>query len=78
MEAGEAARRVLEEAGGEALHWTVIWDRALRAEYLNPLIQADARDRLMRWLSTAARSGEIEKTSTGTYRAKAPEAGSPA
>lgn len=71
MDAGDAALRVLQEAGDEALHWTVIWDRALRAEYLNPLLQRDARDELMRWLSRAARSGEIEKTSTGTYRRKA-------
>lgn len=70
MDPGDAARRVLEEAGDEALHWTVIWDRALRAEYVNPLLQRDARDELMRWLSGAARSGEIEKTSTGTYRRK--------
>ncbi|MGH2783793.1 MAG: HTH domain-containing protein [Actinomycetota bacterium] len=75
MDAGEAARRVLEESGGEALHWTVIWDRALKAGYLNPLEQRDARDELVRWLAQAARAGTIEKTSTGTYRLSAPEAG---
>jgi len=67
MEAPEAAKRVLEEAG-EALHWTVIWDNALRAGYLNPLTQPGARDELVRWLAEAAKSGEITKTSTGTYR----------
>jgi hypothetical protein len=69
MDSGGAARRVLEEAGGEALHWTVVWDRALTAGYLNPMTQPDARDELVRWLAQAARAGEIEKTSTGTYRA---------
>lgn len=71
MEPGEAGRRVLDEAGGEALHWTVIWDRALRAGYVDPMTQRDARDELVRWLAGAARDGAIEKTSTGTYRAAA-------
>ena len=69
MDAGEAARRVLEEAAGEELHWTVVWDRALREGYVDPFTQPDARDELMRWLADAARSGEVEKTSKGTYRA---------
>lgn len=69
MEPGEAALLVLGESG-EALHWTVVWDRALRAGYLNPMTQPDARDELVRWLAEAARSGRIEKTSKGTYRAK--------
>lgn len=68
MEPGDAARLVLEEAGGEALHWTVVWDRALKAAYIDPMTQPDARDGLVRWLAQAARAGEIEKTSTGTYR----------
>ena len=68
MEAGEAAKRVLDEATVEDLHWTVVWDRALRAGYVDPFTQPDARDEMMRWLADAARSGEIEKTSKGTYR----------
>lgn len=68
MEPGEAAARVLAEAD-EPLHWTVVWDRALRAGYIDPMTQPDARDALVRWLAQAARSGAIEKTSTGTYRA---------
>lgn len=70
MEPGEAARRVLTEAGGEALHWTVVWDRALKAGFIDPMTQRDARDGLMRWLAAAARAGDIEKISTGTYRSK--------
>lgn len=68
MEPADAARRVLEEAG-EALHWTSVFDRALRAGYIDPFTQPDARTELQRWLATAARAGEIERTSTGTYRA---------
>jgi len=67
MEPGEAAKRILEESD-EDLHWTVIWDRALRGGLINPLTQPHARDVLVRWLADAARSGEITKTSTGTYR----------
>ena len=67
MEPGRAAKHVLD-AADEALHWTVIWDRALRERLIDPMTQPDARDELMRWLAAAARSGEIEKTSTGTYR----------
>ena len=75
MEAAEAGLRVLVESG-EALHWTVVWDRALRAGYLDPMTQPGARDALVRWLAEAARSGEITKTSTGTYRARPQPEGS--
>jgi hypothetical protein len=68
MEPGEAALRVLAESA-EPLHWTVVWDRALRAGYIDPMTQRDARDELVRWLAEAARSGAITKTSTGTYAA---------
>lgn len=68
LEPADAAMRVLDEGAGEPMHWTVIWDRALRAGYLNPLTQPDARDELMRALAVAAREGRIEKTSKGTYR----------
>ena len=71
MEPGEAARRVLDDADVD-LHWTVIWDRALRAGYIDPFGQPDARDEMMRWLAGAARSGAIERTSTGTYRLPRP------
>ena len=67
MDPADAAQRVLD-AADEPLHWTVIWDRALRDGLIDPMTQPDARDELVRWLAQAARSGEIEKTSTGTYR----------
>jgi hypothetical protein len=69
MEPGEAALRILEEAS-EPLHWTVVWDRALRARYIDPMTQPEARDELVRWLAQAARTGEIDRTSTGTYLAR--------
>lgn len=69
MDPAEAAVRVIREADGEALHWTVAWDRALKAGYIDPFTQPDARDAFMRALVDAARSGDIKKTSTGTYRA---------
>ena len=68
MEPGEAARRVLEEDAGADLHWTVIWDRALTAGYIDPLTQAGARDELIAALAADAKTGRIEKTSKGTYR----------
>lgn len=68
MDAREAALRVLDEDAGAALHWTVIWDRALRAGYIDPLADPDARDHFLRALSESVKSGDIERTSTGTYR----------
>ena len=68
MEPGEAARTVLEEDPGADLHWTVIWDRALKAGYIDPFTQAGARDELIAALAADAKAGRIEKTSKGTYR----------
>lgn len=68
MDAREAALRVLAEDPDAELHWTVIWDRALRAGLIDPRTDPDARAALMRALADAARAGTITKTSTGTYR----------
>lgn len=69
MEPGEAARKVLEQDPGADLHWTVIWDRALKAGYIDPFTQPRARDELIAALAADSKSGRIEKTSKGTYRA---------
>ena len=69
MEPGEAARKVLEQDPGADLHWTVIWDRALKAGYIDPFTQPSARDELIAALAADSKSGRIEKTSKGTYRA---------
>lgn len=68
MEPHEAALRVLADESGRELHWTVIWDLALQRGYIDPFTQAGARDDVVRALAAAARAGEIERTSRGTYR----------
>lgn len=67
MTPGEAVRAVLaaEEPGAE-LHWTVVLDRALREGLIAPTPQA--RNEIVRALADATASGEIIKTSVGTYR----------
>ena len=37
MEPKEACLRVLGEAGGETLHWTVVLDRALTQRLIDPV-----------------------------------------
>ncbi len=69
MEPREAARKVLDDDPDAELHWTVIWDRALKAGYIDPFTQPGARDEVVAALSAAAKQGEIERTSKGTYRA---------
>jgi hypothetical protein len=68
MDARTAVLRVLEEDPDAELHWTVIWDRALRGGYVDPLADPDAREDFLRALAEEARGGGIEKTSKGTYR----------
>lgn len=68
MTPGEAARKVLADDPGSDLHWTVIWDRALRAGYVDPLANPEARGELVRALAEAVRDGTIVRTSKGTYR----------
>jgi hypothetical protein len=71
MDPAEAALRVLAEDPDSHLHWTVIWDRALKAGYVDPFTQPDAREEVVRALAEAARAGRIDKTSKGTYRTRA-------
>lgn len=70
MDPREAALRVLAEEAGRDLHWTVVWDLALQRGYIDPFTQAGAREEVVRALSEEARAGRIERTSTGTYRAR--------
>lgn len=69
MEPREAALKVLTDDPDADLHWTVIWDRALKAGYIDPFTQAGARDEVVAALAAEARRGTVEKTSKGTYRA---------
>ena len=68
MDPDQAALQVLLDEPGADLHWTVIWDRALKAGYIDPFTQPGARDAVIAALAVAARAGTIEKTSKGTYR----------
>ena len=68
MEPREAALKVLADDPGADLHWTVIWDRALKAGYIDPFTQPRARDEVIAALASEAKGGAIEKTSRGTYR----------
>ena len=68
MDARDAALRVLAEDPDAELHWTVIWDRALRAGYVDPIAEPDARDSFLRALAESVKTGAIERTSKGTYR----------
>jgi hypothetical protein len=60
--------RVLAEDPEAELHWTVILDRALRAGYLDPFANPQAREDVVRVLAAAAKDGSVHKTATGTYR----------
>ncbi|HJT38119.1 MAG TPA: hypothetical protein VJ818_06815 [Actinomycetota bacterium] len=68
MEPREAALQVLADDPDADLHWTVIWDRALKAGYIDPFTQAGARDEVIAALAAESKGGSIEKTSKGTYR----------
>jgi hypothetical protein len=72
MEPGEAALTVLKEEPGTDLHWTVIWDRALKQGRIDPFTQPDARGAFLAALRELTRAGTIEKTSKGTYRLRGP------
>ena len=68
MEPAEAALQVLRDDPSADLHWTVIWDRALKAGYVDPFTQPDARDAFIAALAAHARDGAVTKYSKGTYR----------
>jgi hypothetical protein len=72
MEPKAACLQVLEEAAPEALHWTVVLDRALQARLLDPFTQPDVRGAVVKSLATLAKQGTITKQSTGVYRARQP------
>jgi hypothetical protein len=72
MEPNDACVRVLEEAAPEALHWTVVLDRALRGRLLDPFTEPDVRGAVVKSLAALAREGRITKVSTGVYQARKP------
>jgi hypothetical protein len=71
MEPKEACLRVLGEAGGETLHWTVVLDRALTQRLIDPFTTRDVRGVVVKSLAALAKEGRVDKQGTGLYRAKA-------
>jgi hypothetical protein len=69
MEPKDACLQVLRDAAPEALHWTVVLDRALKARLLDPFTQPDLRGAVVKSLAALARQGSITKLSAGVYRA---------
>jgi len=71
MEPKDACLRVLGEAGGETLHWTVVLDRALTQRLIDPFTTRDVRGVVVKSLAALAKEGRVDKQGTGLYRAKA-------
>ena len=63
----EAVLAVLAE-DGEALHWTVVQDRALRAGYLDPFALGDVRAAVHAALRELVAEGVVRRAGTGTYQ----------
>jgi len=71
MEPKEACLRVLGEADGETLHWTVVLDRALTQRLIDPFTTPDVRGAVVKSLAALAKEGRVVKQGTGLYRALA-------
>jgi hypothetical protein len=69
MDAKEACLRVLDESAPEALHWTVVLDRALRSRLIDPFTTPDVRGAVVKSLAALAKEGRVKKEQTGVYRA---------
>ncbi len=70
MEPKEACIKILGEAGGETLHWTVVLDRALTERLIDPFTTRDVRGVVVKSLAALAKEGRVDKQGTGLYRAK--------
>ena len=70
MEPKEACLRVLGEADGETLHWTVVLDRALTQRLIDPFTTPDVRGVVVKSLAALAKEGRVVKQGTGLYRAR--------
>ena len=66
MEFEDAALLVLTEEA-RPLHWTVIQDLALRRGYLDPFVQQDVRNGVVRALADLARAGRLDRIDKGVY-----------
>ena len=70
MDPREACVKVLDEAGGETLHWTVVLDRALTQRLIDPFTTRDVRGVVVKSLAALAKEGRVVKQGTGLYRAR--------
>ncbi len=70
MEPQEACLKVLTEAAPEALHWTVVLDRALQERLIDPFTIRDVRGVVVKSLAALAREGRVVKQGTGVYRSR--------
>ena len=70
MEPKEACLRVLGEAGGETLHWTVVLDRALTQRLIDPFTTRDVRGVVVKSLAARAHGGRGGTHGAGGYRAQ--------
>lgn len=70
MDPKDVCLRVLDEAGGETLHWTVVLDRALTQRLIDPFTTRDVRGVVVKSLAALAKEGRVDKQGTGLYRAK--------
>jgi hypothetical protein len=71
MDPKEACVKVLAEAGGETLHWTVVLDQALTQRLIDPFTTRDVRGVVVKSLAALAREGRVVKQGTGLYSAPA-------
>jgi len=71
MDPKEACLQVLGDAGGETLHWTVVFDRALTGRLIDPFTTSDVRGAVVKSLAALAKEGRVVKQGTGLYRALA-------
>jgi hypothetical protein len=70
MDPKEACIKILDEAGDETLHWTVVLDRALTQRLIDPFTTPDVRGVVVKSLAALAKEGRIVKQGTGLYRAR--------
>ena len=70
MEPKDACIKILDEAGGETLHWTVVLDRARTQRLIDPFTTSDVRGVVVKSLAALAKEGRVVKQGTGLYRAK--------
>ena len=70
MDPKEACIKILDEAGDETLHWTVVLDRALTQRLIDPFTTPDVRGVVIKSLAALAKEGRVVKQGAGLYRAR--------